>query len=227
MSRWLEENGMAVPVVRFEGGGSEAVVLPHLFRSELVGIGISQRLQLPLRAAYAMTIHKSQGMGLSSALVSTRGAFAEGQVYVALSRLRGLEGLSLARKIEATELRTSPLVQRYTHMHAHMGASTRMRAGMHAHTHHADDTTVHTHRCPPSLLPARPPTHTSMPLCDGHAWLWPYVCTDLCELSQGDVWEIDALSFHPPRQIEHGIDDIHTCTHTCVHARAHEGFTAR
>lgn len=55
--------------------------------------------QFPLRPAWAITIHKSQGLTFDRAIIDVHGAFASGQTYVALSRCRTLEGLVLSSPI--------------------------------------------------------------------------------------------------------------------------------
>ncbi len=65
-------------------------------------------VQLPLMPAWSVTIHKAQGLTLARVVVDlARGAFAEGQVYVALSRCQTMEGLSLRRAVRTTEIRCS------------------------------------------------------------------------------------------------------------------------
>lgn len=70
--------------------------------------------QYPVRLAWAITIHKSQGLTFEKAIVDAGASFAPGQVYVALSRLTSLDGLVLHTRINPSQVMTDERVVRYT-----------------------------------------------------------------------------------------------------------------
>lgn len=65
----------------------------------IIEIEIGSFTQIPVRLAWAITIHKCQGLTFNSVQVNVNGAFASGQTYVALSRCRGLSGLHLEQPV--------------------------------------------------------------------------------------------------------------------------------
>jgi len=88
-------NERGLPVVKFYGIETEVVMEYHCWASESVsGVGVSQ---IPLILAWALTIHKAQGTTLELAEIDVgNDVFECGQTYVALSRVKSLEGLYLS-----------------------------------------------------------------------------------------------------------------------------------
>lgn len=70
--------------------------------------------QYPIKLAWAITVHKSQGLTFSKAIIDVGQAFAPGQVYVALSRLRSLDGLILRTRIEPSVVSSDKDVVAFT-----------------------------------------------------------------------------------------------------------------
>ena len=98
------------PVVKYKNG-YQMTMNPHVWPSELIpGIGVSQ---VPLILAWALTIHKAQGSTLDIAEVDAgSGIFECGQTYVALSRVKSLEGLYLS-SFDAKRVRINKKVQEF------------------------------------------------------------------------------------------------------------------
>ena len=69
--------------------------------------------QYPLKLAWAITIHKSQGLTFDKAIIDAAASFASGQVYVALSRCRTLEGMVLATPLSQSAVMTDLRVEDY------------------------------------------------------------------------------------------------------------------
>jgi ATP-dependent DNA helicase PIF1 len=98
------------PVIRFNNG-FEMTMNYHIWPSENIpGVGVSQ---LPLILAWALTIHKAQGATLDVAEIDAgSGIFECGQTYVALSRVKSLEGLYLT-SFDARKIRIHKKVQEF------------------------------------------------------------------------------------------------------------------
>jgi hypothetical protein len=69
--------------------------------------------QIPLKLAWAITIHKSQGLTFDKAIIDVSEAFAPGQTYVALSRCRSLDGLILRKPVTRANIIADPYVKKF------------------------------------------------------------------------------------------------------------------
>jgi ATP-dependent DNA helicase PIF1 len=95
-----------MPVVR-TGRGREILAAPETWRVEEGDEVIAAIRQVPLRLAWAVTVHKSQGMTLDAAAIDLARSFEYGMGYVALSRVRAFSGLRLLG-LNDIALRVSP-----------------------------------------------------------------------------------------------------------------------
>jgi ATP-dependent exoDNAse (exonuclease V) alpha subunit len=92
--------------------GREVKVEPHSWKLEEDGRVRAEVSQLPLRLAWAITIHKSQGMSLDAAEIDLSRSFSPGMGYVALSRVRSIDGIYL-RGVNQMALAMHPLIFEY------------------------------------------------------------------------------------------------------------------
>ncbi|MDP2600749.1 MAG: AAA family ATPase [Deltaproteobacteria bacterium] len=130
MGRWI--NGTMATVVSLQKdsvmvrleGGREEIVEPNTWNLFLYGYDKKKKqltsettgsfTQIPLKLAWAVTIHKSQGKTFDRVVVDVgRGTFATGQMYVALSRCTSLEGLVLRKPLTKQQVRVDYRIVRF------------------------------------------------------------------------------------------------------------------
>ncbi len=111
----MVQNGSYTNTVEVKGHQWESYRYDHDMMSGKISPNIiGTFVQIPLMLAWAVTIHKSQGKTLDKIKVDlSSGAFASGQVYVALSRCTSIEGITLERPIQPKDVSCDQEVKRF------------------------------------------------------------------------------------------------------------------
>lgn len=109
--------GLTAPVVQFDNG-QKVHIVPCEWKHQNIDSrrqnkAVICRYQIPLKLAWALTVHKSQGSTLSRGEIMMSNAFDYGQAYTALSRVTGLDGLWLRNPLKLQSIKTHPAVIRY------------------------------------------------------------------------------------------------------------------
>lgn len=117
----LDENSISVRVI---DSGLVIIVPREQWENKKYSVSASTRdldeevvgtfSQFPIKLAWAVTVHKSQGLTFDRAVIDVGQAFASGQVYVALSRLRSLDGLTLKTRIDPSVISNDSLVVNFS-----------------------------------------------------------------------------------------------------------------
>jgi len=104
------DDALLVPIVKFRNGLTIPIEHTTWEVPDFPGV---MRRQIPIKLAYAITIHKAQGATLDCALIDVGGkTFEYGQAYVALSRVKDIDSLYI-HDFEATAFRAHPKVKAF------------------------------------------------------------------------------------------------------------------
>ncbi|MCS7029213.1 MAG: AAA family ATPase [Bacteroidia bacterium] len=127
---YLDENNIVVSIKDEESSSNRLVIVEKevwenvkyeyaetkendKIEKKIVATVLGTYSQYPLKLAYAITVHKSQGMTFQKANIDVSSAFADGQVYVALSRVKSLSGLCLLAPVQAQKITVNPRVMEF------------------------------------------------------------------------------------------------------------------
>ena len=113
VTKFIGEGERCVPVVRFAGIDRDRVISREVWQVRVGDRVVATRTQIPLALAWALSVHKSQGMTLNRAVLNLSKVFEPGQFYVALSRVRSLSGLSIVGKLKTSCIRASSAVRKF------------------------------------------------------------------------------------------------------------------
>jgi len=123
----LSNSGPGYVLVDFVGIG-RAFINPYTFQWKIPGVGTCVRKQIPLRLAWAISHHRSQGKTLTNVNVDPR-AFAYGQAYVAVSRSRSMQNLTLLEPAKPSDFMVNPAVLHWMQYLKHPSDTAREKIG--------------------------------------------------------------------------------------------------
>jgi ATP-dependent DNA helicase PIF1 len=99
------------PIVKFSNG-IEKVIVPETWEFKLDNRVVARIRQIPLMLAWALTVHKCQGMTLDRVEIDLNSSFENGQIYVAISRARSFENMSL-KGFDPSKIKVSPIAKQF------------------------------------------------------------------------------------------------------------------
>jgi ATP-dependent DNA helicase PIF1 len=103
-----------LPIVKFASVPTPITIHPALWEIKGPDGNVeAQRWQFPLKLAWFLTVHKSQGLTLDRVLTTLEGMFEWGQVYVALSRCKSFKSLRIVGEITRSKIKAHPLAVRF------------------------------------------------------------------------------------------------------------------
>jgi len=108
-----EKRDYYLPRVRFENAEASLLTISSdKFDIQARGVEMAARRQLPLTLAYALSVHKSQSLTLTRAVINAKDMFEEGQLYVGVSRIKTYDGLKLLN-FTRTEMKTNMAIVKW------------------------------------------------------------------------------------------------------------------